>query len=82
MKTKDAMSILDKAQSRYVGQVGKVEAAISDYVSFDFSIEHKEADGWTLIIVDEGQVATLDRCLKVIEDKGALSLADALKLAI
>jgi len=72
---------LNKLQSKYETEIGKVCDRIGRKIDFDdFNILYQHSDGW--VIEHNATNSPLGRCMEVINKKGRLSLEDYLDLRI
>lgn len=80
---KKALKNLRLAHGKYESAIKKMEGAIFGLVQFEFSIFHQQSDGFVILRdFDMGQNAPLDKCIKVIEEKGILTIDDYENLTI
>jgi len=73
---------LEKSFHSYQSSIGVMECELVKYCEFgdDFSVFYQPGDGF--VISYESNNAGLDLCLKVIAEKGFLSIEDYLNLTI
>ena len=71
---------LREAYSRLESSIGSLEAKLSGKIEAnDFSIHYQSSDGFVLEI--DGMNAPLSSCLRIVKDKGYLSMDEYEQLA-
>jgi hypothetical protein len=73
---------LIQAKSQLDFFIEKLEIELKDKIDFKFAIVYQESDGWCILKEDCTDLSTLRECIKVIEQKGVLSVDDFDELGI
>lgn len=76
MNNKQILKDLNKAQLEYMSIVGEIEGSLIDKINFDFTILYQDSDGWCVLNTYTADLAPISSCLKIIENKGVLSVED------
>lgn len=77
---KDIEKIVNKGWSQLLAACDEAALILRDKVEFEFNIFYQPSDG--PIIEHDKKVAPLGECVKVIKEKGKLTLEDYLRICI
>jgi hypothetical protein len=79
-KTHVSKSAFDKLNSnmnnnwsKYLSAKGSLEAYLSDFIDFDFSINDMPGDGFVVLDYQNDKVASVESCFKIILEKGKIN---------
>lgn len=75
---------LNTAYSNYNDTIKKVESFLISKVEFEFKILYQQGDGHVILDIgsDSGDLAPLDICLDIIDNKGKLTHKEFKKFSI
>jgi len=82
-KTRVSKSDFDKLNlnmnenwSKYLSAKGSLEAYLSDFIDFDFSINDITGDGFVVLDYQNDKVVSVESCFKMILEKGIINQKD------
>lgn len=67
---------MNKKWSKYLSSKGNLEAYLSDFIDFDFSINDMPGDGFVVLDYQNDKVASVESCFKIILEKGKINQDD------
>lgn len=67
---------INKSWSKYLSTKGSLEAYLSDFIDFDFSINEIPGDGFVVLDYQNDKVASVESCFKIILEKGKINQKD------
>ena len=67
---------MNKNWSKYLSAKGSLEAYLSDFIDFDFSINDMPGDGFVVLDYQNDKVASVESCFKIILEKGKINQDD------
>ena len=69
---KKQLARIEKAHSKYMGEVGHLEAMMADKIKFEFGIEHLPDDGLCIINVGSASLAPIYECIQFLNKHGSM----------
>jgi hypothetical protein len=67
---------MNKNWAKYISSKGSLEAYLSDFIDFDFSINDMPGDGFVVLDYQNDKVASVESCFKIILEKGKINQED------
>ena len=72
---------MNKNWSKYLSTKGSLEAYLSDFIDFDFSINDMPGDGFVVLDSQNNKVASVEICFKKNKKKGKINQEDLATLS-
>lgn len=77
-KIRSEFKKLKKIHNEFEAQSSFLEKILEEKIEFDFFIQHQPSDGFVIVHRDDDHNGLFYPCLKIIEEKGSLSIDDYL----